>query len=69
MDISDAWIKNSCKLFNQAKQVQMTMILVVFYIPSTARSFRDSTPIFTPFQPGFEPWAVAWQLNDKDIWL
>ena len=46
--------------------------LVVFYVPSTARSFRDSTAIycplqstwssvFTPFPPGIEPWAVAWQ--------
>ena len=46
--------------------------LVVFNIPSTARSFRDGTPIYcplrrmwssinTPFRPGFEPRAVAWQ--------
>ena len=45
---------------------------VVFYVPSTARSFRDGTPIycplqmtwssvFTPFPPGIEPWAVVWQ--------
>ena len=42
-----------------------------FYIPSTARSFRDGTPIYcllrrtcssvnTPFPTGFEPRAVAW---------
>ena len=46
--------------------------LVVFYVPSTARSFRDGTPIYcplrrtwssinTPFRPGIEPRAVAWQ--------
>ena len=46
--------------------------LVVFNVPSTARSFRDGTPIYcplrrtwssinAPFRPGFEPWAVAWQ--------
>ena len=47
-------------------------MLVVFYVPSTARSFRDDTPIycpllrmwssvFTPFPPGIEPQAVVWQ--------
>ena len=46
--------------------------LVVFNVPSTARSFRDGTPIYcplrrtwssinTPFRPGIEPRAVAWQ--------
>ena len=46
--------------------------LVVFYVPSTARSFRDGTSIycplrrtwssvFTAFPPGIEPRAVAWQ--------
>ena len=46
--------------------------LVVFNVPSTARSFRGGTPIYcplrrtwssinTPFRPGFEPRAVAWQ--------
>ena len=46
--------------------------LVVFYVPSTARSFRDGTPIycllrrtwssvFTPFPPRIEPRAVASQ--------
>ena len=46
--------------------------LVVFYILSTARSFRDSAPIYSPlrrmwssvlkpFPPGIEPRAVAWQ--------
>ena len=46
--------------------------LVVFYVSSTARSFRDGTPIycplqrrwssvFTPFPPGIEPRAVACQ--------
>ena len=45
--------------------------LVVFSVPSTARSFRDGTPIycplrrtwssvFTPFPPGIEPQPVAW---------
>ena len=44
----------------------------MFNIPSTARSFRDGTPIYcplrrtwssinTPFRPGIEPRAVAWQ--------
>ena len=46
--------------------------LVVFHVPSTARSFRDGTPIYcplrrtwssinTPYPPGIEPRAVAWQ--------
>ena len=46
--------------------------LVVFNVPSTAWSFRDGTPIYsplrrtwssinTPFRPGIEPRAVAWQ--------
>ena len=46
--------------------------LVVFYVPSTARSFRDCIPhlpplrrtqssVFIPFPPGIEPQAVAWQ--------
>ena len=46
--------------------------LVVFNVPSTARSLRDGTPIYyplrrtwslinTPFRPGIEPQAVAWQ--------
>ena len=46
--------------------------LVVFNVPSTPRSFRDGTPIYcplrrtwslinTPFRPGIEPRAVAWQ--------
>ena len=46
--------------------------LVMFNVPSTARSFRDGTPIYcplrrtwssinTPFRPGIEPWAMAWQ--------
>ena len=47
-------------------------LLVVFNVPSTARSFRDGTPIYcplrrtwssinTPFRPGIEPRVVAWQ--------
>ena len=46
--------------------------LVLFIVPSTARSFRDGTPIYrplrrtwssinTPFRSGIEPRAVAWQ--------
>ena len=43
--------------------------LVLFNVPSTARSFRDSTPIYCPlqrtinkpFRPGIEPQTVAWQ--------
>ena len=46
--------------------------LVVFYVPSTARSFRDGTLIYCPLQrtwssvftlfpPGIEPQAIAWQ--------
>ena len=46
--------------------------MVVFYVPLTARSFRDGTPIYcplgrtgslviTPFPLGIEPRAVAWQ--------
>ena len=51
----------------------MTLVcwLVVFNVPSTARSYRDGTPIFcplrrtwssinTPFPPGIEPPAVAY---------
>ena len=47
-------------------------LLFVFNVPSTARSFRDGTPIYcpmrrtwssvnTPSRPGIEPGAVAWQ--------
>ena len=47
-------------------------MLVVFYVPSIVRSFRDGTSIycplqrtrglvFTPFPLGIEPRAVAWQ--------
>ena len=50
----------------------MFVCLFVFYVPSTARSFRDGNPIYcplrrtrssvnTPFQPGIEPRAVAWR--------
>ena len=53
-------------------QRQVPAGLVVLSVPSTARSFRDCTPIycplqrtissvFTPFPPGIEPRAVAWQ--------
>ena len=46
--------------------------LVVFYVPSTVRWFRDGTSIYCPlprtwssiftlFLPGIEPRAVAWQ--------
>ena len=46
--------------------------LVVFNVPSTARSFRYGTSIYcplrrtrssinTPFRPGIEPRAVVWQ--------
>ena len=46
--------------------------LVVFNVPSTARSFTDGAPIYcplrrtwssinTPFRPGIEPRAVTWQ--------
>ena len=50
--------------------VKLVCWLVVFNVPSTARSFRDGTPIYcplrtwslinTPFRPGFEPRAIAW---------
>ena len=47
-------------------------LLVVFNVPSTARSFRGGTPIFCPLRrtwssgfipspPGIEPRVVAWQ--------
>ena len=54
-------------------QIQTSLgCLVVFNVPSTARSFRDGTPIYcplrktwssinTPFWPGNEPRAIAWQ--------
>ena len=46
--------------------------LFMFYVPLTARSFRDGTPIHcplrrtcssvnTPFPPGIEPRVVTWQ--------
>ena len=46
--------------------------LVVFNVPSTARSFRDGTliycllqrtwsSVFSPYPPGIEPWVIAWQ--------
>ena len=54
------------------RQILLVGWLVVFNVPSKARSFRDGTPIYcplgrtwssidTPFQPGIEPRAVAWQ--------
>ena len=52
----------------------VTLLVFVgwFNVPLTARSFRDGTPIYcplrrtwssinTPFRPGIEPRAVAWQ--------
>ena len=50
----------------------MVVWLVVFYVSSTARSFRDGTPIycplwrtwssvFTPTPPGIKRLAVVWQ--------
>ena len=50
----------------------LLLCLFVFYVPSTARSFRDGTPIYCPlrrtwssvnkpFSSGFESRAVAWQ--------
>ena len=59
-------------LSNQVWHVRLVGWLVVFNVPSTVRSFRDGTPIYchlrrtwssinTPFWPGFEPRAVAWQ--------
>ena len=60
--------------FNMHKKLHppLALLLVVFNVPSTARSFRDGTPIYcplrrtwssinTPFRPGIEPRAVAWQ--------
>ena len=56
--------------------VSVSVCLFVFYVPSTARSFRDGTPIYcplrrtwssvnTPFPPGIEPRTVAWQGFDS----
>ena len=56
----------------QGKENLKFVCLFVFYVPSTARSFRDGTPIYcplrrtwssvnTPFPPGIEPRSVAWQ--------
>ena len=50
--------------------IQWWCWLVVFNVPSTARSFRDGTPIYcplrrtwssinTPFRPGIEPRGMA----------
>ena len=58
--------------YNGKRYIQMMVWLVVFQLPSTSRSFRDSTPIYcplwrtwssvlTPSPPGIEPRAVAWQ--------
>ena len=62
--------------YSQFFQVMMAFRLVgwlvLFNVPSTARSFRDGTPIYcplrrtwssinTPFRPGIEPRAVARQ--------
>ena len=58
--------KIQVSLVNQASNVIVILTLFVFYIPSTARSFRDGTPIYwplwrkwssvnTPFPPGIEP--------------
>ena len=57
------------KLFNHTN---LMVWLFVFNVPSTARSFRDGSPIYcplrrtwssvlTPFPPGIDPQAVAWQ--------
>ena len=62
----------NCSLWYSLWDQRMIGWLVVFYVPSTARSFRDGTTIycplqrtwssvFTPFPSGIEPRAVAWQ--------
>ena len=62
-------------LHNTPYTVMLKLLFVclfVFYVPSTARSFRDGTPIYcplrrmqssvnTPFPLGIEPRAIAWQ--------
>ena len=69
------WPKMSQIIHNSTKNRGSTPIFVclfVFNVPSTARSFRDGTPIYcplrrtwssvnTPSRPGIEPGAVAWQ--------
>ena len=62
------WIAERLTLHN----ICLFVCLFVFNVPSTARSFRDGTPIYcplrrtwssvnTPSRPGIEPGAVAWQ--------
>ena len=38
------------KEINEYKIGWLAVWLVVFYVPSTARSFRDGTPIYCPLQ-------------------
>ena len=56
----------------EGRERELVVCLCFTYVPSTARSFRDGTPIycplrrtwssvFTPFPLGIEPQAVAWQ--------
>ena len=65
-------LKNKAKNYSCIIMFLCCCFLFVFYIPSTARSFRDGTPIYCPlrrtrssvnipFPPGIEPRAVAWQ--------
>ena len=47
----DRWVGWWCHdLCNITKAVTGFGWLVVFYIPSTARSFRDGTPIYCPLR-------------------
>ena len=61
--------KRNCKR-NSLSKWRLVGWVVVFYVPSTARSFRDGTPIYcplwrtwssvlTPFPLGIELWAVV----------
>ena len=64
--------KKIIKLIIYTVCIILDVCLFVFNVPSTARSFRDGTPIYcplrrtwssvnTPSRPGIELRAVAWQ--------
>ena len=75
VDLFPFWLHSSIPVADKyLKWPTSTMLnwLDVFYVPSTARSFRDGMPIycplqrtwssiFKPFPQGIEPRAVAWQ--------
>ena len=66
------WLINISIIVSVVTDWNLVGWLVVFYVPSTARSFRDGTPIYCPLRrtwssvkipipAGIDPRAVAWQ--------